>query len=38
MAKKKTPSRKKKPDPSRKKTRRLKKPAAGAGSTGPRLR
>lgn len=38
MTKKKTRSRKKKPEPSRKKTRRLKKPAAGTGSTGPRLR
>lgn len=36
MAKKKTRSRKKKP--ARKKTRRLKKPAVGTGSTGPRLR
>ena len=38
MARKKTRGRKKKPEPSRKKTHRRKKPAAGTGSTGPRAR
>lgn len=38
MTKKKTRSRKKKPEPARKKTHRRKKPTAGTGSTGPRAR